>query len=241
MIGRCSRAPDPEGATGAQGGRRRHRAGLRTALELADQQALTLARSGAELEGVLAGLAERRAAVEAQSAGADAAIAREQARRDAASAAIAAAESRAEEHARERERAVAALVAAENDARAIRARMTDERRLADDAARDLTALQARLELLDRTHASGEGLYAGVRAVEDRIVIVVEAGFAVVRQPIHELAVRDVQRGAGRGGAATLLATDVLELGHVPIHDGDGDFSHLIRPLRRFAVCSAISD
>jgi len=148
----------------AQEEARRHRAGLRTALELADQQALTLARSGAELEGVLAGLAERRAAVEAQSAGADAAIAREQARRDAASAAIAAAESRAEEHARERERAVAALVAAENDARAIRARMTDERRLADDAARDLTALQARLELLDRTHASGEGLYAGVRAV-----------------------------------------------------------------------------
>ena len=143
---------------------RRRRDELRQTLDRIDQRSVNLAREVAALESSVAGLADRRTAADTQVANANATIARATERLDAARQAIEVEEQHAEDQAAEVERATAALSTAEADAKQLRESLATRRRQVDDAAHELATLRARLDLLERTHATGDGLYAGVRAV-----------------------------------------------------------------------------
>jgi chromosome segregation protein len=143
---------------------RSRRSQIQQEIATADRRAVDLTRVIAGTEGNLSGLAERYTAIDAEAQQVESAIASDAERR----AALEAQRAEIEQRLTDLRSSLAAVEREqrEHDAEIVRAR---EQAAAcqqdiDRQERELASLQARHDLLERTHASGEGLYAGVRAV-----------------------------------------------------------------------------
>jgi chromosome segregation protein len=143
---------------------RTRRARIQQEIATSDRQAIDLMRLIAEIEGNISGLAERHAAIDAEAQQVDAAVASDTERR----AALEQQRGEIEQRLADLRSSLAAreLEQRDHDAYLVRARDTAAtcQQDIDRQEREIATLQARHDLLERTHASGEGLYAGVRAV-----------------------------------------------------------------------------
>ena len=143
---------------------RRRRTELRTALESLDRRTIAISRELAEIEGARSSVAERMATLATDGHRLATQTAADHERLAEVQASIVVVDQQVialQEHI-----TAAETDLTESDARADRAEAAAiEQRLALQAVeRELANLQARSEALERSHISGDGLYAGVRAV-----------------------------------------------------------------------------
>ncbi|MDQ3547447.1 MAG: chromosome segregation protein SMC, partial [Chloroflexota bacterium] len=143
---------------------RRRRAELRGALEVVDKRLVAISRERAEADGARSSTDERLAALVADRERLAAQAAADRDRLAVLNANIDASERRASEIQSQIVTTVAALTAIEEAIARGREDIAERRSDLQSVEREIASVQTRLDVLERSHASGEGLYAGVRAV-----------------------------------------------------------------------------
>ena len=143
---------------------RRHRAELRHALEAVDRRLVAISRERAQADGARSSTEERLAALSADRERLAAQTAADRDRLAVLCADIDAIERRANEIQSQIATATAALATIDDAIARGREGVADCRVTLQTVEREIASLQTRLDVLERSHASGEGLYAGVRAV-----------------------------------------------------------------------------
>ncbi|HEX5165085.1 MAG TPA: hypothetical protein VFV93_06795, partial [Thermomicrobiales bacterium] len=146
------------------GAARQRRADLRAAIEAAEARLVTIRRELAGIEGTQTSIAERIATVAADRERVSTQTANEREQFDRLQHSVADLDAQIARVA-ERETAIQASIAEHLASATTAADGLAERRAAlQTIEREVTNLQTRLDALERAHASGEGLYAGVRAI-----------------------------------------------------------------------------